>query len=103
MDNNCAAVAFPDFTRGHWMDVEGYDHAYSPNDAEAEAAAKGYTEAQRAATVQFKLWELYDAVKVAKSGGNAAAIAKAEKRLVAAKVNAQKGIAKQLATAPTKR
>ena len=103
MDNNCAAVAFPDFTRGHWMDVDGYDHAYSPNDAEAEAVAKCYTEAQRAATAQFKLWELYDAVRVAKSGGNAAAIAKAEKRLVAAKVNAQKGIAKQLATTPAKR
>lgn len=30
MDNGCAAVAFPDFTRGHWADVQGYQHAYAP-------------------------------------------------------------------------
>ena len=27
MDNNCAAVAFPDFTRGEWNVVKGYKHA----------------------------------------------------------------------------
>ena len=42
MDNNCAAVQFPDFTRGHWNDVKGFKHAFaSPEDeAEAEKAAK---------------------------------------------------------------
>ena len=29
MDNGCAPVAFPDFTRGHWNDVQGYSHAYA--------------------------------------------------------------------------
>ena len=45
MDNGCAAVAFPDFTRGHWNDVKGYKHAFaSPEDeAAAEAAAKAAT------------------------------------------------------------
>ena len=45
MDNGCAAVAFPDFTRGHWNDVKGYRHAFaSPEDeAAAEAAAKAAT------------------------------------------------------------
>ncbi len=28
MDHNCAPVAVPDFTRGHWNDVQGYTHAY---------------------------------------------------------------------------
>ncbi|MEL5893399.1 Gfo/Idh/MocA family oxidoreductase [Bacteroides sp. GD17] len=33
MDNGCAAVEFPDFTRGEWNVVEGYKHAYaSPED-----------------------------------------------------------------------
>ena len=45
MDNNCAAVQFPDFTRGHWNDVKGFKHAFaSPEDeAEAEKAAKEAT------------------------------------------------------------
>lgn len=45
MDNGCAAVAFPDFTRGHWNDVKGFKHAFaSPTDeAEAERLAKEAT------------------------------------------------------------
>ena len=40
MDNNCAAVTFPDFTRGHWNDTKGYKHAYAaPADEEAADAA----------------------------------------------------------------
>lgn len=38
MDNGCAAVRFPDFTRGHWNDVKGYKHAYASEADEAEAA-----------------------------------------------------------------
>ncbi|MGL5787614.1 MAG: glycosyl hydrolase, partial [Bacteroidales bacterium] len=40
MDNNCAAVAFPDFTRGDWNKVKGYKHAYASPEAEAEAEKK---------------------------------------------------------------
>ena len=40
MDNNCAAVAFPDFTRGDWNKVQGYQHAYASPEDEAEAMAK---------------------------------------------------------------
>ncbi|MCQ2347624.1 MAG: Gfo/Idh/MocA family oxidoreductase [Paludibacteraceae bacterium] len=29
MDHNCAPVAVPDFTRGHWQDVDGYRHAFA--------------------------------------------------------------------------
>ena len=49
MDNNCAAVTFPDFTRGHWNDVKGYKHAYAPADEEkaVENAAAAYTAAQK--------------------------------------------------------
>lgn len=37
MDNGCAAVRIPDFTRGHWNDVKGYRHAFAEPEAEAEA------------------------------------------------------------------
>ena len=29
MDNNCAAVEFPDFTRGEWNVIKGYKFAYA--------------------------------------------------------------------------
>jgi hypothetical protein len=75
MDNNCAAVTFPDFTRGHWNDVQGYKHAYAPAEEEAatEAAAAAYTAAQKAATAACNLWALYDAVKAAPEAEKAAA------------------------------
>ena len=40
MDNNCAAVAFPDFTRGDWNKVKGYRHAYASEAEEKETEAK---------------------------------------------------------------
>lgn len=67
MDNNCAAVGFPDFTRGHWNEVKGYRHAYATPEQEAatEAAAAASTAAQKEATAKHNLWTLYDAVKAA--------------------------------------
>ena len=38
MDNGCAPVQIPDFTRGHWQDVKGFRHAFAAPEAEAEAA-----------------------------------------------------------------
>ena len=92
MDNNCAAVAFPDFTRGHWNDVKGYRHAYSDNEAETAANAKAYSLAQREVTASMKLWELYADVVDARTKGDAKAEAKAQRRLDAAKVAARKAI-----------
>ncbi len=45
MDNGCAAVAFPDFTRGEWNVTKGYKHAYaSPEDEnESMEKAKAFT------------------------------------------------------------
>ena len=43
MDNNCAAVAFPDFTRGEWNKVKGYKHAYATPEEEAAAMEKAKT------------------------------------------------------------
>ena len=40
MDNGCAPVAFPDFTRGEWNKIKGYRHAFATPEAEAEAARK---------------------------------------------------------------
>lgn len=62
MDHNCAAVEFPDFTRGHWNDIKtGFNHAYaSPADeAATEASAKAFTENMKAETAAKKLWEKY--------------------------------------------
>ena len=90
MDNNCASVSFPDFTRGHWNDVKGYHHEYATAEQEAtlEAYAKKVTEAQKSATAKFNLWKLYDDVKNAK---DASAKAKAKKiyAKAAAKAKAQ--------------
>jgi hypothetical protein len=90
MDNNCAAVTFPDFTRGHWNDVKGYKHAYAAPEKEAavEAAAAKYTAAQKAAVAKYNLWALYDAAKKAEGKAKAKAqkaydkaVAKAEKEI----------------------
>ena len=40
MDNGCAAVAFPDFTRGEWNVVKGYKHAYASPEDEAASMEK---------------------------------------------------------------
>lgn len=67
MDNNCAAVTFPDFTRGYWNKVKGYKHAFADPAVEKanEAAAEAYTAAQIAAVAKYDLWTLYDAVQKA--------------------------------------
>ena len=89
MDNNCAAVAFPDFTRGHWNDAKGYKHAYAPAEEEAiaEAKAEAYTAAQKEATAACNLWALYDAMKKASDADKAAAkkAKKAKKKAKATK------------------
>ena len=72
MDNNNCSVTFPDFTRGHWNDVKGYQHAWAAPEAEAAAAAAAdaYTAAQKEAVAKLNLWALYDASKT----GDAAAV-----------------------------
>lgn len=79
MDHNCAAVEFPDFTRGEWNKVKGFRHAYAApaDEAAAEAAAAASTEAQKKLCAQKKLWEKYDK---AKAKAKAAAAKKAAKK-----------------------
>ncbi|MCM1371390.1 MAG: Gfo/Idh/MocA family oxidoreductase [Bacteroides sp.] len=93
MDNNCAAVTFPDFTRGYWNKEKGYKHAYAPADeeAETEAAAAAYTAAQKKVTADFNLWALYDAIKDAKNPKAA------QKKYAAAVVKAKKALDRELA------
>ena len=75
MDNNCAAVEFPDFTRGNWNKVKGFKHAYAPKAEEAavEAAAKAYTAKQKEVVAKYNLWGLRDAVAKADAKGKAKA------------------------------
>ena len=89
MDNNCAAVTFPDFTRGHWDEVKGYKHAYATPEQEAaqEAYADAYTAAQKEVTAKLGLWTLYDAAK--KAEGKAKASAEKKYAKAAAKLDAQ--------------
>lgn len=66
MDHNCAAVAFPDFTRGHWNDIPtGFRHAFATSEQEAatEATAQAHTAALKAATTKYHLWDAYDKAK----------------------------------------
>ncbi len=66
MDNNCASVAFPDFTRGAWKKLHGFQFAWAKPEAEAaaEAAAEASTAAQKELCAKKKLWEKYDKDKV---------------------------------------
>ncbi len=97
MDNNCAAVAFPDFTRGHWEDIEGYRHAYSETEAQTEARAEAYTAIQKTVTAELGLWSLYDAVAAAKATGDVRATARAQRRLEAARTEARMTIEQRMA------
>ena len=69
MDNDCASVTFPDFTRGLWNKEKGYSHAYATPEQEAatEATANAFTKAYKEATAKLKLWTLYDNVQNAKT------------------------------------
>lgn len=49
MDNNCAAVTVPDFTRGEWNKMKGYKHAYATPEKEAASMEKA-----KAFTIQLK-------------------------------------------------
>lgn len=93
MDNNSAAVAFPDFTRGHWNDVKGYKHAYAPAAEEkaAEEAADAFTAAQKEAVAQNDLWKLYDEMK---AKGDAKSKKKYEKAAAKVQKLMDKSIAK---------
>lgn len=95
MDNNCASVTFPDFTRGHWNEVKGYQHAYAPADEEAvaEAKADAYTAAQKEVAAANNLWALYDNVLKA---ADAKAQVKAKKAYDRAKAKAHKQLDKKL-------
>ena len=89
MDNDCAPVAFPDFTRGLWNKFKGYKHAYATPEQEAqtEAAANKFTKAYKEATAKLKLWTLYDNVQNAKTD---AAKKKAQAQLDKAVAKAKK-------------
>lgn len=40
MDNGCAPVSIPDFTRGDWNKTKGYRHAFASEEQERESMAK---------------------------------------------------------------
>lgn len=56
MDNGCAPVAFPDFTRGEWNVVKGYKHAFAAPEDEAEAARKAAEATARLKAQGAKEW-----------------------------------------------
>ncbi len=95
MDNECASVTVPDFTRGLWNKQKGYRHAFASaeDEAEAEAVADRFTKAYKAATAKYKLWTLYDNVTKAK---NASAKKKAQATLDKATAKAKAEAAKAL-------
>ena len=97
MDNNCAAVSFPDFTRGHWNDVKGYKHAYAPEAEEkaVEEAAAAYTANQKAVVKDAKLWDLYDQMKKAESKAKTKATAAYNKAKAKAVAKFNKAAAKK--------
>lgn len=65
MDNNSCSVAFPDFTRGYWDVMPGFQFAWAKaeDEAAAQAAAEASTQAQKDRCAKEKLWEKYDKAK----------------------------------------
>lgn len=61
MDNNCASVAFPDFTRGEWNVVKGFKHAYATPEDEIATAEKA-----KAVTAKLKAQGAKEWAKAAK-------------------------------------
>lgn len=94
MDNNCASVTFPDFTRGHWDDVKGYKHEYASAEEEAavEASSKAWTAAWKAAGEKNNLWKLFDAMTKADAKNKAKATKAYEKALAKARAAAAKAL-----------
>ena len=68
MDNNCCSVEFPDFTRGAWNKVQGFQFAWADpaDEAAAAAAAEASTKAQKDRCAAENLWDKYDKAKVMK-------------------------------------
>ena len=80
MDNGNAAVAFPDFTRGHCFDVKGFKHAYA-SDADAAEARKVAKEATAKLKADApKAWVAYEKAQAKKAKEKAKAEAKAAKK-----------------------
>lgn len=92
MDNNSAAVTFPDFTRGHWDDVQGYRHAWATEAQEkaTEAKAEAFTAAQKQVVGTNNLWTLYDRVKQSTPKQRAKALKAYRKALAKAKTQLAK-------------
>lgn len=57
MDNDCAPVAFPDFTRGDWNKIQGYKHAYASPEDEAAAMEKAKAYTAKLKEAGAKEWE----------------------------------------------
>lgn len=94
MDNNCASVTFPDFTRGHWNDVKGYKHKYASAEEEAavEASSKTWTAAWKAAGEKNNLWKLFDAMTKADAKNKAKATKAYAKALAKTRAAAAKAL-----------
>lgn len=94
MDNNCASVTFPDFTRGHWNDVKGYKHKYASAEEEAavEASSKAWTAAWKSAGAKNNLWKLFDAMTKADAKNKAKATKAYAKALAKTRAAAAKAL-----------
>lgn len=94
MDNNCASVTFPDFTRGHWNDVKGYKHKYASAEEEAavEASSKAWTAAWKADGEKNNLWKLFDAMTKADAKNKAKATKAYAKALAKTRAAAAKAL-----------
>lgn len=94
MDNNCASVTFPDFTRGHWNDVKGYKHQYASAEEEAavEASSKAWTAAWKAAGEKNNLWKFFDAMTKADAKNKAKATKAYAKALAKTRAAAAKAL-----------
>lgn len=60
MDNGSLPVEVPDFTRGHWQDIKGYQHAYAPEAEEEIQDRSNHEFTVKLKATAEKLWKKYD-------------------------------------------
>lgn len=66
MDNGNLPVEVPDFTRGHWANVKGFDYAFASAAEEQAQEQVNHAFTTRMKATAAKLWEKYDKARIVK-------------------------------------
>ncbi len=63
MDHNCAPVQIPDFTRGEWNKINGYQHSYATPEDEKQAEEKAIAFTTRLKQEGASAWSISSSIR----------------------------------------